>query len=366
MCHQEKEARQEVTAKVGARADGTSQSIELGLEVGALQHPVAGLREEGEELVRAGQPAAREADGCRNEVLQLRSEKTMMVAELATTRESLQEHAVLRDRLQTELVVKTGRLAGVEAKLQATEQSLAGASGELGLARKQVTRLEEEQEQELVTRRSLEKVKEELMAEVEKLGARVEAEAADRQEVEVREVEQMEKLRAELEVEQARLVGQLQLCREHSAALGRSKEEFAEANSRVATTVARVGELEGKLVVLEEEKAGAVARAQAAEVQLEALKSMLAVKDTSLREMTEKLEAASEQELATSEVKLTLLDQSVEGKSEDGTKKSGEEEAKFMYDEQIRKDQAEKVTSSSCTQLFDSLTLIHLNWFLSS
>ena len=108
------------------------------------------------------------------------------------------------------------------------------------------------------------------------------------------------------------------------------------------------------------------------------LRNLLALKETSISEMTEKVKALKgvaeleaqvaslQQELATSEVKLTLLDQSVEGKSEDGTKKSGEEEAKFMYDEQIRKDQAEKVTSSSCTQLFDSLTLIHLNWFLSS
>ena len=61
----------------------------------------------------------------------------------------------------------------------------------------------------------------------------------------------------------------------------------------------------------------------------EELKSLLAVKDTSLREMTKKLEAATEleaqvaslqQKLATFEIKPSILEQSVEGRREDVTK----------------------------------------------
>ena len=153
--------------------------------------------------------------------------------------------------------------------------------------------------------RQLQGNRKELQAEVEKLRARVEAEAAARQEVKKREVqlleqvkelaktteelqekvqlkeEELEKVGAELisakgnssalllqwNMLQAELERRRELCREHSTALVRSGEHLVGAKSLVKITVTRVGELDGRLVVLQEEKVGA--EVQAAEVKLE-------------------------------------------------------------------------------------------------
>ena len=87
---------------------------------------------------------------------------------------------------------QTDRLAGVEAELRATEQSLSGVSGELDVARGQVERLHEEQELGQEARRSLEEGRQELVGKVEELMARVGAEATARKEVEGREMKLLE------------------------------------------------------------------------------------------------------------------------------------------------------------------------------
>ena len=204
--------------------------------------------------------------------------------------------------LETELTVKTDRLAGVEAELQATEQSLAGVSGELGQVRGEVARLQEEQEQGSEARRGLEEGREELekvknaleiqrtnylnkdaeLASAKDRSSALqlqwsEAEGALKTEVaelqgdledRIRQLglagDQIGLLRAELSELRAELEGQQEICREHSSALARSGEQLAGANSMVETTVTRVGELEGRLVGLQEEKAGAEAQAQVA------------------------------------------------------------------------------------------------------
>ena len=141
--------------------------------------------------------------------------------------------------------------------------------------------------------RQLQGSRKELQVEVDLLRARVEEEAAARQEVEKREVQLLEKVEqltktteevgAELicakDKSSALLLQQTMLqaeqkrhrdlCREHSAALVRSGEELVGEKSLVEITVARMGELEGRLVVLAEEKVGAEVQAQVAEVKFE-------------------------------------------------------------------------------------------------
>ena len=73
-------------------------------------------------------------------------------------------------------------LAGVDAELRATDQSLRRVSGELGAARGQVARLQEQRELGHEARRGLEEGRQELVGEVEE-------EATARREVEGREVE---------------------------------------------------------------------------------------------------------------------------------------------------------------------------------
>ena len=59
---------------------------------------------------------------------------------------------------------------------------------------------------------------------------------------------------------EAQLEKQLELCKKHGAALKGSRKQLVRADALVITNVARVEELEGRLVVVEEEKARAEAK----------------------------------------------------------------------------------------------------------
>ena len=92
------------------------------------------------------------------------------------------------------------------------------------------------------------------------------------------------------------------LCKKHGAALKGSWKQLVRADALVIITVARVEELEGRLVVIEEEKAGAEAEAQGAEKKLKAalaekcrVEEELAAKASEASGLEEKVTAYGEQ-----------------------------------------------------------------------